>query len=173
MSSGGVGLGGCISSKSISLDGGGVSDGALLSARDRGDPGSSVTSLNPSRYMDMASSTLIPSSIPYGASGVSGDRSVIELLFVRTLLRSVPLFCSMLDRDAMELTLVRSVLSSAGPLDGNRGNGNPWGLSSCRRSGDSCSLGGLFFNREVDMDMRRSPLVGGALRFGGQSESLS
>jgi hypothetical protein len=101
-----------------------VIDGALLSARDFGEAGSSVTSLKPSRYMEIASSTLMPSSIPYGAQGVSGDRSVIELLFVRTLLRSVPLVCSMLDREVkLELTLVRGPSSSAGPFEGKRGNG--------------------------------------------------
>lgn len=131
-------LGGCTVSKYVSREGGGVMEGALLSARDLGDPGSSVTSLKPSRYMEMASSTLIPPSNPYGASGVSGDRSVIELLLVSTLLRSVPLCCSMLDREVrLELTLVRRVLSSAGPLGGKRGSGRPWGPSSWRRSGDS------------------------------------
>lgn len=176
MSSSKADLGGCVSSNGASLDGGGVTDAALLSARDRGEAGSSVTSLKPSRYMEMASSTLmpLPLSMPYGASGVSGERSVMELLLVRTLLRSVPLFCSILDRDVMvELTLVRRVLSSAGPLDGNRGSGRPWGVSSWRRSGDSGGPGRLLFNREVDMDMRRPPLAGGALRWCGRSGSLS
>jgi hypothetical protein len=62
--------------------------------------------------MEIASSTLIPPSFSSGPSGVSGDRSVMELLFVKTLLRSVPLACSMLDRDVIaELTLERSASS--------------------------------------------------------------
>lgn len=140
-------------------------EGALLSARDVGDEGSSATSLNPSRYMDIASSTLMPSSIPYGASGVSGERSVIELLFVKTLLRSVPEVCSMLDRDVIaELKLVRRVLSSAGPFDGNRGNGRPYAPASWLRSGDTCGRGRLLGSREVDIEMRRPPLAGRGLR---------
>jgi hypothetical protein len=50
-------------SRYVSLEGG-VIEGALLSARDVGDEGSSATSLKPSRYMEIASSTLMPSSIP-------------------------------------------------------------------------------------------------------------
>lgn len=59
-------LGGNITAPSryASLEGGGVIDGALLSARDVGDEGSSATSLKPSRYIEIASSTLMPSSIP-------------------------------------------------------------------------------------------------------------
>lgn len=159
-------LGGGLASRFMSRDGGGVIDGALLSAWDVGEPGSSVTSLKPSRYMEMASSTLIPPSGKlYGALGVSGDRSVMELLFVSTLLRSVPLFCSMLEREViLEFTLVRSELSSAAPFDGNRGSGKLCALSSWRRSGDSSSLFWRPFNLEVDMDVRRAPRVGGALR---------
>lgn len=82
--------------------------------------------------MEIASSTLIPPSIR-GASGVSGERSVIELLLVRTLLRSVPLFCSTLDLEVkVELRLVLSVDSSAGPLEGKRGNGRSCGFNSWR-----------------------------------------
>lgn len=118
-------IGGHISSKCVSPEGDGIIDGALLSARDIGEGGSSVTSLKPSRYIEIASSTLIPPSIP-GASGVSGDRSVTELLFVSTLLRSVPLCCSMLDLDVIaELKLDLRGLSSASPLDGKRGKGRP------------------------------------------------
>lgn len=161
-------------SKCISRDGGGVIDGALLSDRDRGEVGSSVTSLKPSRYIDIASSTLMPPSRLWGASGVSGDKSVIELLFVSTLLRSVPLCCSILDREVMvELKLVRSVLSSAGPLEGNRGSGRPYEVGPWRRSGDSWVFGRLPCSLDVDMDMRRPPLVGGALRWCGRSGSLS
>lgn len=162
------------SSRCVSLEGGGVIEGALLSARDVGEEGSSATSLNPSRYIEIASSTLMPPSIPQGASGVSGDRSVIELLFVRTLLRSVPEVCSMLDREVIaELKLARRVLSSAGPFDGNRGNGRPWAPVSWLPSGDTCGRGRPLCSREVDMEMRRPPLAGGALRWLGRSKSLS
>jgi hypothetical protein len=68
---------------------------------------------------------------------------VNELLLVKTLLRSVPLVCSMLERQVSdELTLDRGAVSSAGPLVGKRGRGRPSGLNSCgRRSIDSCVLG--------------------------------
>lgn len=116
---------GCISSKCVSPERDGIIDGALLSARGIGEGGSSVTSLKPSRYIEIASSTLISPSMP-GSSGVSGDRSVIELLFVSTLLRSVPLCCSMLDLEVIaELKLDLRGLSSAGPFDGKRGKGRP------------------------------------------------
>lgn len=123
-------LDGYISSKCVSPEGDGITDGALLSARDVGEGGSSVTSLKPSRYIEIASSTLIPPSMS-GASGVSGDRSVIELLFVRTLLRSVPLCCSMLDLDVIaELKLDLRGLSSTSPFGGKRGKGRPCRLNS-------------------------------------------
>lgn len=53
---------------------------------------------------------------------------MIELLLVRTLLRSVPLACSMLDREVMaELTLDRSTSSpfASGDAWGGRGNASP------------------------------------------------
>lgn len=91
----------------IVVDGLGLDGRDLSSAWRSGDDGSSVTSLKPSKYIEMASSTLIPPSFS-GPSGVSGERSVMELLFVKTLLRSVPLFCSMLEREVIaELTLDR------------------------------------------------------------------
>lgn len=91
----------------IAVDGRGLAGRDLSSAWRSGDDGSSVTSLKPSKYMEMASSTLIPPSFS-GPSGVSGERSVKELLFVKTLLRSVPLACSILEREVIaELTLDR------------------------------------------------------------------
>lgn len=93
----------------VIVDGRGLDGRDLFSAWRSGDDGSSVTSLKPSKYIEMASSTLIPPSFS-GPSGVSGERSVMELLFVKTLLRSVPLFCSMLEREVIaELTLDRRV----------------------------------------------------------------
>lgn len=73
----------------------------------------------------------MPSSMPYGVSGVSGLQSVIELPFVKTLLRSVPLVCSKLDLDDNpELSLARngsSPKNSVAPFGVDRGNasGNP------------------------------------------------
>lgn len=80
----------------------------------------------------------------------------------------------MLDREVIaELKLVRRVLSSVGPLDGNRGNGRTWAPASWEQSGETCGRGRLLGSREVDMEMRRPPLAGGALRWLGRSESLS
>lgn len=155
-----------------SRDGGGVIDGALLPVWDFGELGSSVASLKPSRYIEIASSTLIPRSIPKGVSGVSGERSVIELLLVRTLLRSVPLVCSMLERQVSdELTLGRGGVSSVVPFVGKRDRDGPWRFKSCGRPIDSCVLGRLLFNLDVDMDIRSPPRAGIGFRCVGHSYS--
>lgn len=153
------------SEPSISTPEASVVGKSSCSACEVGDGGSSATSLNPSRYMEIASSTLMPWSISHGASGVSGERSVIELPLVMTLLRSVPDCCSVLDREVtVELKLVRSASVSAGPWVGNRGKGRPRAPESCLRSGDMRGRGRLFGSREVDMEIRRPPLLDGALR---------
>lgn len=96
----------------------------------------------------------------------------MELLLVRTLLRSVPLCCSMLERQVSdELTLGRGGFSS-GPFVGKRDMGCPWGLKSCgRRSIDSCVLGRLLFNLDVDIDIRSPPRAGTAFRCGRSKSS--
>lgn len=72
----------------------------------------------------MASSTVIPPSSSDFASGVSGDRSVSELFFVKMLLRSVPLAKSMLDAEVIaEFRLERKVSGlrkSEALVNGNR-----------------------------------------------------
>jgi hypothetical protein len=71
------------------------------------------SSSNPSRYIDIASSTLIPPSI----SEESGVKSIVELDLVRTLLLSVLLVNNVLELDVKaecKLDLSWSSLESSG-----------------------------------------------------------